>query len=396
MLGKQHKEKTIKKHVSPPAAVYSRPRKHTSRIKEEEKYRYLFEQSPAVSFVVGLDGAIQEVNRAILESTHYEREDLIGRQALDFVPSDDRLKIADALEKVLRGQWTPEMEVPVTARDGSVRTLLIAAGHAYIYESGMPVGALMTGIDITEYKRVEEKLRNAVKMEGLIGLSGVIAHDFNNLLTVILNYAGILLKDPRTSPEAGEMLQEIHDMAHKAEGLTRKLMLFGQQNVLDEKLVNLAELLARTEKRLSPVLGDGIALKVSAAPGLWSVRTDAGLIEEVIANLVTNSAEAMPGGGVITVKASNIHGDEPLAVGVDPGGTGRLVRIAVADEGQGMDRETVRLAFEPFFTTRPKETHPGLGLSIVYGAVKQCGGSVSIESTPGKGTMVKILFPAAP
>jgi two-component system cell cycle sensor histidine kinase/response regulator CckA len=321
---------------------------------------------------------------------------LIGRQALDFVPPNDRRKIADALEKVLRGQWTPEMEVPVIARDGSVRTLLIAAGHAYIYENGKPVGALMTGIDITEYKRVEEKLRNAVKMEGLIGLSGVIAHDFNNLLTVILNYAGILLKDPRTFPEAGEMLREIHDMAHKAEGLTKKLMLFGQQNVLDEKLVNLAELLARTEKRLSPVLGDGIVLKVSAAPGLWSVRTDAGLIEEVIANLVTNSAEAMPEGGVITVEASNIHGDEPLSGVVDPGGTGRLVRITVADEGQGMDRETVRLAFEPFFTTKPKETHPGLGLSIVYGAVKQCGGSVSVESTPGKGTMVKIHLPAAP
>jgi two-component system cell cycle sensor histidine kinase/response regulator CckA len=191
------------------------------------------------------------------------------------------------------------------------------------------------------------------------------------------------------------MLGEILEAAERAQGLTRKLLLFSRRNMRREETVDLNGLLERMRETLKKCLKKNVNMKTSLASGLRKVCIDPGLCENVIENLVMNSNEAVSEGGTITIKTAN----EEAATGcVVPGGEpapGSYVTITVADDGPGMDRETRRLIFDPFFTTKEANEAEGLGLSIVYGIVKQCRGEIVVESEPGRGTAIKVYLPSA-
>lgn len=247
--------------------------------------------------------------------------------------------------------------------------------------------------DVTENRAVEDQLRQAQKMEAVGRLAGGIAHDFNNLLTAIMGYgelaAGRLKPDDPTRTE----LSEIDRAAHRAADLTRQLLAFSRKQVLQPRVVNLNGIVSQTDKLLRRLIGEDVELVTRLHEPLGSVKADTGQIEQVLVNLAVNSRDAMPQGGKLTIETSEVELDESSSAFHFEVPPGRYVLLAVSDTGTGMDAQTLSHVFEPFFTTKEAGRGTGLGLSMVYGVVKQSGGHVTVYSEAGIGTTFKIYLP---
>ncbi len=242
-------------------------------------------------------------------------------------------------------------------------------------------------------RKSEEQLRQRQKVEALGRLAGGVAHDFNNLLMTIKNCSMILLNGFAPGDPRREDLEEIQKAAERATDLTRQLLAFGRVQVLQPQVLNLNGVITGMNKMFTRLIGEDIELVTFLDPGLGSVRVDRGQIEQVLMNLILNARDAMPGGGKITVETTNVELDEPYArrhISVRPG---PFVLMAVSDEGCGMDPETLSQVFEPFFTTKAKGEGSGLGLSTVYGIVKQSGGNIWAYSEKEKGSCFKVYLP---
>jgi two-component system cell cycle sensor histidine kinase/response regulator CckA len=359
----------------------------------EDKYRYLFEVSPAIALVLGIDGSIVEVNGALEKATGFARKEIVGKSAVDFVVPAMREQIVGLLRLIAEGEWTPAVEVDVVAKDGTTRTILFSPGHAFVYEGTTPVAFLLTGIDVTERRRTAERLMKAARMEALVGLAGSIAHDFNNLLTVILNYTGLALREQETLAETRDMLGEVMEAGKRAQILTQKLLMFSRPQPQPAVLVDLSSLVRGLADRLVAAAGRSWPVSFDLAPELPEVQINPGLVESALFCLVANAVESMPEGGPVAVAAANVD-----VQGGGPGEDmpdGRYVTLSVTDAGKGIDESIRERIFEPFFTAGKSDQAKGLGLSVVYGAVRQCGGHVTVQSTVGKGTRVTMYFPAA-
>jgi two-component system, cell cycle sensor histidine kinase and response regulator CckA len=242
---------------------------------------------------------------------------------------------------------------------------------------------------------LEERLLEARKMEAIGRVAESVAHDFNNILTAICSYNDLLASELTGSPRLLEYTSEVQKAADRAASLTRQLLVFGKRQANQPKLLDLNETIVDVQPMLRRLVGDNVHVIAHLASGLRQVRMDPTQIDQVLMNLAVNGRDAMPEGGRLTIETANVELINTFRgryVGVEPGS---YVMLAVSDTGTGMDAATKSRVFEPFFTTKDAEKGTGLGLPIVYAIVKQNGGEILVYSEPGKGTTMKIYFPAA-
>ena len=279
------------------------------------------------------------------------------------------------------GQARTTYELEILSPDG--RRVPLEVNSTLIIRDGSVVGIEGVARDVGDRKRLEDQLRQAQKMEAVGRLAGGVAHDFNNLLTAILGNANLLLENLRSNSPEHEGAQEILKAANRAADLTRHLLAFSRRQILQPQVLNLSETVADSAKLLGRLIGEHIQVVLDLDPELGRAKVDPSQIQQVLMNLVVNARDAMPQGGSITIQTANVTLDDEYArdhASVIPG---PYVMLAVSDTGQGMDAATQARVFEPFFTTKEQGRGTGLGLSMVYGIIKQSGGSIWVYSEPG-------------
>lgn len=276
--------------------------------------------------------------------------------------------------------------------DGSIRWI---RGRATPVRDAAGQISRLVGIaeDITDLKRTEAQFFEAQKMEAVGRLAGGVAHDFNNVLTAILGYVELLDGSMTTEDPRREDLAEIRTAGNRAAGLTRQLLAFSRHQVLQLTVLQPNDVIVNLEKMLHRLIGEDVELRVVLAPDAGNARADTGQLEQVIVNLVVNARDAMPNGGNLTVETANVDLTEDYAESHQEVAPGRYLMVAVTDTGEGMSAQTQARIFEPFFTTKEKGRGTGLGLSTVYGIVRQSGGHIWVYSEPGRGTTFKIYLP---
>ena len=310
------------------------------------------------------------------------------------MPSGEEIKLEDwaLLRTVREGVSIDEELLEIDALDGEQRLILLSTAPV-LDEDGTISGALVVNQDITDRKRLEAQLHQAMKMEAIGRLAGGVAHDFNNLLTGIMGNVELAMLDLSPGDPLFEVLIEVGDAAGSAAELTRQLLAFSRKQLIRPKVLDLNDVLVKLHRMLGRIIGEHIELETIAGDGLGAVRVDPGQFEQILVNLAVNARDAMPGGGRLSIVTENVELGEAYCRRNPDATCGRFVMLAVCDTGQGMDTETKSHLFEPFFTTKPKGIGTGLGLATIYGAVRQAGGSVEVESEVGKGTTFRVFLP---
>jgi two-component system, cell cycle sensor histidine kinase and response regulator CckA len=259
--------------------------------------------------------------------------------------------------------------------------------------SGEIVNYVAVKRDVTREAALEEQLRQAQKMEAVGRLAGGVAHDFNNMLTAINGYTDLTLRKLYQNDPLCKNLEEVKKAADRASGLTSQLLAFSRKQIMETKVLDLNAIISDMNMMLPRLIGEDIKINMSLAADLGQIKADPGQIEQVIVNLVVNARDAMPDGGILTIKTSNVMMDEKLVqryVSVQPGSH---ILLSISDTGCGMDEETQQKIFEPFFTTKELGKGTGLGLSTVFGIIKQSGGGIWVDSEVGQGTTFRIYLP---
>jgi signal transduction histidine kinase/ActR/RegA family two-component response regulator len=314
--------------------------------------------------------------------------------AIEFYHDDYRQMVRRRVTDCIRDGIPFDFEAPLVTHKGHT-VWVRAIGHAERNEAGNVQRVLGAFQSIDDRRRLEEQLRQAQKMEAVGQLAGGIAHDFNNLLSVILSYSTMIFDGLTPLDPLRFELEQISKAALRAGDLTRQLLAFSRQQVLQPRIVDLNQVVLGLERLLERVLGAGVSLTLLSGQVPCKSLVDPGQIEQVLMNLVVNARDAMPNGGQITIETSRVQLDESYADAHLNVRAGKYVLLAVTDTGIGMDGATRARIFEPFFTTKERNKGTGLGLSMVWGIVAQSGGQIWVYSEPGSGTTFKIYLPEA-
>ena len=362
--------------------------------RSEAGFRSLVHNAPYGILRTKPDGRVVQANPAMVRMLGYasEQEMLALNMARDVYRRPEERAEATA--------WTGKqdsvhgVELEWRRKDGSM--FAVRCDTHVVMDSEGFLEFLETFVeDVTERREMELQLRQGQKMEAIGRLAGGIAHDFNNLLGVISGYAELVSEQIDAEGEVHNSVEQIRKAAERASALTRQLLAFSRQQVLETRILDLNSIVEDMVKMLPRLLGEDVELQASLDPGLGAVKADQGQVEQVLLNLAVNARDAMPGGGKLAIKTGRVRFDSEVALKHPSMTPGDYVLLSVSDTGMGMDKQTQAHIFEPFFTTKERGRGTGLGLATVYGFVKQIGGYVWVESEPGIGTTFEIYLPVA-
>jgi len=386
--------------------------------KSESKYRFLFEKSTVLNSIIDINGIIVDVNSSFLEKLGYSKDEVVGKDALDFIVPEQRERVSAFLEKDFKGEYTPEIEVDVYAKDGSIHTILFSSGAALLYEDDLPTGILITGIDITDRKRAEElaqsqerQLLQADKMATLGILVSGVAHEINNPNNFIMLNAKILSRVwdditpileehykshgdftlagmPYTKAHSRitQLIAGISEGAERIQKIVQNLKDFARQDrgdldqpvdinaVIRSAVLIVSNLIKKSTDRFSVEYGENLP----------RIRGNFQQLEQVIINLITNSCQALPNKERGIIVSTSFDRDS------------KHIIVKVQDEGIGIPSENLKHILDPFFTTKRDSGGTGLGLSVSYSIVKNHSGDLNFTSESGKGTTAIIRLPVNP
>ena len=360
----------------------------------EALYQSLVESLPQNIFRKDLEGRFTFVNGNFCRALGRPAAEILGQTDAAFFPPELAAQYrADDASVVATGRQLERLEQHEQASGKRIHVHVVK--HPLRDAAGRVVGIQGSFVDITERKHLEAQARQAQKMEAVGQLAAGVAHDFNNLVTVIRCNAELLLMQAALEPADRELLDQITKAATKAATLNRQLLTFSRKQAIELRSLNLNDITSGMMKLFQRVIAENITLDCRLAPGLPPILADAGMLEQVLMNLVVNSRDAMPAGGRLTIStAPALVNEEDPAHNQDVR-PGQFVALSVADTGTGMTPEVQARLFEPFFTTKEPGKGTGLGLATVFGIVKQHEGWIEVASEPGQGTTFRILLPVS-
>jgi PAS domain S-box-containing protein len=355
----------------------------------DQSFRYLFECGPLPKWVYATDTLeMLAVNDCAVETYGYSRAEFLAMRVVDLYPDEQHARVYAVAAEPERERHT--MDWHHVYKDG--RTLDVETfSHAMTFE-GRPA-RIVVALDVTARKQAEAQLVHAQKMEAVGELTGGLAHDFNNLLSVVTGNLGLLRDGGREDPDFEVFIDEALAAARRGADLTRSLLAFARRQPLRPIRVDANQLVSDLSALLRRVLGEPIGIALDLGVALWPVVVDPNQLEAALVNLATNARDAMPKGGRLRLATRNctIAADDPMCESdVRPGD---YAMIEVSDTGNGMTHEVMARVFEPFFTTKGRAQGTGLGLSRVFGFIKQSAGHIVVDSAPGAGTTFRLYLP---
>ena len=368
-------------------------KKATEALREsEERFRGTVEHLPLAMIIKDLEGRYQFINQRFEEWFGLSKEDSLGKFFQDLFPQRDAESSIKTDREVMREGKAVEGETMIGFSDGQehiVRSLKFPLYGANGKVNG--VGVILS--DLTEQRQAEFQLLQSQKMEAIGQLAGGVAHDFNNMLQVIQGYVRLSMGDANLSSDTQGYLSQVEKASERAASLTRQLLAFSRQQILEKEVFDLNTLIADQMKMLRRVIGEEIELEIHARAPVLPVLADAGMIEQVVMNLCLNARDAMPNGGRLLIETGGLAATAEFRAKNPWASEGSYAVFSVNDDGAGMTPEVREKIFEPFFTTKEQGKGTGLGLSMVYGILKQHEGMITVYSEPDRGTTFTVYLP---
>ena len=374
-------------------------RESKTALRSYERFRSCFANAPVGIAMLDRFGCFEEVNRTVGELLGATPQVLKGQELVALLNDGDRDRIAARLAAAADGCADPE-PIEVRPKRPSDKTMVLFLSRLDDVSDGAPAferdpagGLTLHFIDVTEQKNLEVQFAQSQKMQAVGQLAGGVAHDFNNLLTAMIGFCDLLLlRSPPGDPSFADIMQ-IKQNANRAANLVRQLLAFSRQQTLQPRVLNITDVLYELRHLLERLIGENIKLDVVHGRDLGLAKVDQGQLEQVIINLAVNARDAMPGGGTLTIRTANFRQERALRRGHEVMPPAEYVLIEVADTGVGISKDNLARIFDPFFSTKELGSGTGLGLSTVYGIVKQTGGFVFVTSTPSRGAVFEIYLP---
>jgi len=358
----------------------------------EERFKRLVQHSNDIITLVDANGIQTATSGPVERITGYKPEELTGTSCFDLLHSDDREPAKKSFfEALVHPGLARRLETRYRHKKGHWITLEIVGSN--LLHDPIVKAVVLNIRDITERNKLQEQLRQAMKMEAVGRLAGGIAHDFNNLLTIIIGNLELAKRGLNPLDPLAQHLNEVNNAAASAASLTRQLLAFSRKQIIEPKVLRLNDLIENLYKMLVRIVGEDIELLTSLGKEPGSVKVDPGQFEQVLVNLVVNARDAMPDGGKLMIETANVDLDESYCTYHPQARPGKFVLLAVSDTGSGMSDEVKEHIFEPFFTTKDQGRGTGLGLAMTFGLVQQAEGSIEVYSEVGHGTTFKIYLP---
>jgi len=356
-----------------------------------QRFQRFFELAPVGIALIDAEARFRETNRALDELLTDARERVLGHHLLDYIADDALAEVKARLAAISAGEQAVR-PIETRLKGPSEKTVALFVSRLEAADRTL-AGLILHFIDLTDQKKLEVQFAQSQKMQAVGQLAGGVAHDFNNLLTAMIGFCDLLLLRFRPGDQSFADIMQIKQNANRAANLVRQLLAFSRQQTLQPRVIQIGEVLAELSHLLNRLLGENVELKMIHGRHLGPVRVDQGQLEQVIINLAVNARDAMTQGGTLTIQTANFECKDPVQRELEIMPAGAYVLIEVTDDGTGIPREIMGRIFEPFFSTKEVGSGTGLGLSTVYGIVKQTGGFIFVDSEIGKGTKFSIYLP---